>query len=140
MTDIWPAEKRSAVMSLVKGRGNRSTELVLARIFRANSIKGWRRHLSLPGKPDFCFPKLKVAVFVDGCFWHGCPRCYRRPKSNTEFWDRKISGNRARDRRVARELATMGWRVVRIPEHLLAKTGLVISRIRRASGGRLGDT
>jgi DNA mismatch endonuclease (patch repair protein) len=91
-------------MSRVQGRGNKATELTLLSLFKRNKITGWRRHLSLPGKPDFAFAKQKVAVFVDGCFWHGCPKCYTRPKTNRAFWDKKREDNMARDRRVTRQL------------------------------------
>ncbi len=53
--------------------------------------------LPLPGKPDFAFPRRRVAVFMDGCFWHGCPKCYTRPKTNRAFWDKKRTDNMARD-------------------------------------------
>jgi len=71
----------------------------------------------LPGKPDIVFVAGKVAVFVDGCFWHGCPQHCRRPSSNRSYWDAKIDRTIARDRRVTRELAARGWRVVRLWEH-----------------------
>lgn len=134
MSDIWTQEKRSQVMSSIKGKGNKSTELLLAALLKYWSISGWRRHLPLPGKPDFCFPKQKVVVFVDGCFWHGCPKCYRRPKSNLKFWDGKVTANRARDRRVNRELRDKGFTVVRIFEHQLKSPTKVLAKIRRALG------
>ena len=134
MTDIWTSEKRSEVMSKVKGKGNKSTEIALARILRAGAVTGWRRHLPLPGKPDFCFPGKKLVVFVDGCFWHGCPKCYRRPKSRQEFWDTKVLTNKRRDRRVDRELRSLGFMVMRIFEHRLKKPGLVLKAIRRWLG------
>jgi DNA mismatch endonuclease (patch repair protein) len=74
-------------MSLINGRGNKQTEKVLLFHLRQAKVTGWRRHLPLPGKPDFAFTKQKVAVFVDGCFWHGCPKCYTRPKTNRAFWE-----------------------------------------------------
>lgn len=132
MSDIWTSAKRSQVMASVKGKGNKSTELALIALLRAGSINGWRRHLPLPGKPDFCFLKQKVAVFVDGCFWHGCPRCYRRPKSNVDFWDGKVTANLARDRRVNQELRNKGFVVLRIFEHQLKSPAKVIARIRKA--------
>jgi len=107
-------------MSRIRGRGNKATEIALAKFFRRNQITGWRRHQKVFGKPDFVFPKLKLAVFVDGCFWHGCPRCYSAPKSNRAFWKNKISRNRERDRLVARTLRRSGWQVIRIWEHDLA--------------------
>lgn len=71
----------------------------------------------VPGKPDFVFREQKLAVFVDGCFWHGCPRCYRAPKSNKEYWGSKVTRNRERDRRVVESLECEGWKTVRIWEH-----------------------
>ncbi len=114
MPDIWTEKKRSEVMSLIRGKGNKQTEQALQSLLKRNKITGWRRHLALPGKPDFAFPKQKVAVFVDGCFWHGCPKCYTRPKTNRKFWDKKREDNMARDRRVNRQLRRQGWEVIRI--------------------------
>jgi DNA mismatch endonuclease (patch repair protein) len=94
---------------------------------------GWRRHLPLPGRPDFVFPEQKVAVFVDGCFWHGCPKCYTRPKTNRKFWDKKREDNMARDKRVTRQLRRQGWKVIRIWQHSLQKSPTTcLNRIRRA--------
>lgn len=121
MADIWPQSKRSQVMSQIRSHGNKETELRLIEILRASKITGWRRKQRLIGKPDFVFRKQRLAVFVDGCFWHGCPRCYKRPSSNQEFWDAKIARNRKRDRIVARELRMGGWQVIRIWHHELAK-------------------
>src|ERR1043166_2862372 len=86
MVDVVSKRKRSEVMSLIRSRGNRETELRLIEIFRKFGVTGWRRGVDLPGKPDFVFRTERMAVFVDGCFWHGCPRCYRRPKSNQVYW------------------------------------------------------
>ena len=108
--------ERSRLMSRVRGRGNENTELRLARLLRLSGIKGWRRHLRLPGTPDFAFRVERLAVFVDGCFWHGCPKCYSAPRRNKGFWQRKVSGNRDRDVRVGRALRSRGWAVVRIWE------------------------
>lgn len=119
MADIWSPQKRSEVMSRIRGTGNRTTELRLAALFRALGITGWRRHQTLPGRPDFVFRKLRLAVFVDGCFWHGCPAHGTRPRANARFWRTKLERNRTRDREVGRELRRRGWRVVRIWEHEL---------------------
>jgi len=108
-------------MSRIRGAGNKDTELRLIQVFRTSGITGWRRGSKLPGKPDFVFPKLKTAVFVDGCFWHGCPRHFIKPKGNAKFWRDKISTNRARDRKVNRTLRSMGWKVVRVWEHELKR-------------------
>jgi DNA mismatch endonuclease (patch repair protein) len=119
MTDIWPNTKRSEVMRMVRSNGNRSTELRLIAIFRELAITGWRRNQELPGKPDFVFRRHKLCIFVDGCFWHGCPECYRRPASNQEYWDAKVERNKMRDREVNRELQARGWSILRIWEHQL---------------------
>lgn len=74
------------------------------------------------GRPDFVFPLERVAVFVDGCFWHGCPRHYNVPVGNALFWERKLKANRARDRLVSRTLRGAGWTVLRIWEHSLKKS------------------
>lgn len=121
MADVFTARKRSEVMSRIRGKGNASTEKRMIQLFREHSIKGWRRNWPLPGKPDFVFPKLRVALFVDGCFWHRCPKCYRKPATNAEFWEAKITRNVARDKEVNRELKKRGWRVARVWEHALAK-------------------
>lgn len=131
MNDIWSKQKRSEVMSQIRSRGNKATELRLIGIFREYGIKGWRRNQKLLGKPDFTFKRERVVVFVDGCFWHGCPRCYIRPSSNQEFWDNKIATNRKRDRYVTRELRRLGWDVVRIWQHQLAKPGRMVSILKR---------
>lgn len=132
MPDVFPREKRSEVMSLIRGKGNMRTEQALAGLLRKVRIVGWRRHLPLPGKPDFAFPKQKIAVFVDGCFWHACPKCYKRPKTNSAFWEKKREDNMARDRRVANQLRSRGWKVIRIWEHALRKSPRTcVSRILR---------
>ena len=131
--DVWSKAKRSEVMTLIKGRGNKATEGVLLVVLRKNRIIGWRRHLPLLGKPDFAFPEHKVAVFVDGCFWHGCPKCYTRPRTNRKFWDKKREDNMARDKRVNRQLRRQGWKVIRIWQHSLKKSpNACLNRIRRA--------
>ena len=135
MADFLTKPQRSALMSAIKGKGNKDTELALVKLFRCHGITGWRRGQDVFGRPDFLFRRNRLALFVDGCFWHGCPRCYRRPKSNRKFWDNKIARNRERDRRVSRELRKLGWRVIRIWEHDLAKRGgACIRRIQRVIG------
>ena len=121
MPDVFTKAKRSDVMSRIRGRGNKDTELALIRIFRAHRITGWRRHRPVFGKPDFVFPRLRIAVFVDGCFWHGCPQHATKPRNNAAFWQRKFTANKARDRLVTRTLRSRGWRVLRIWEHELAR-------------------
>lgn len=121
MSDIWPPARRSDVMRRIRSSGNSSTENRLIGIFRSHHITGWRRNQNLLGRPDFVFAARRLCVFVDGCFWHGCPKCYRRPTSRQAYWDEKIARNRKRDRLVVRGLKKQGWRVVRIWEHELAE-------------------
>jgi len=192
MADVFTKAKRSEVMSRIRSRGNKDTELALARLLRANGISGWRRHVlvratversklrvesgrkqsrtsprpspqrfvfsrttltrsattlsrshgrgnergagvrrrntqlptlnaQLTVRPDFVFRKLRTVIFVDGCFWHGCPKHATMPKNNREFWRRKLSGNRTRDGLVTRALRRAGWRVLRVWEHQLAR-------------------
>ena len=141
MADIYTRAQRSALMSKVRARGNATTELALARILRAEGLAGWRRHRLLVGgrvaawkvRPDFVFLRQRWAVFVDGCFWHGCPRHGTRPAGNASFWRRKFAANRARDRRNTRQLRAAGWRVLRLWEHELrpsARPGL-LRKLRR---------
>jgi DNA mismatch endonuclease (patch repair protein) len=119
--DTLSKSERSKLMARVRSFGNKTTEILIIRLFREHRIKGWRRRRKLLGNPDFLFPRQKLAVFIDGCFWHGCPRCYRRPNSNKLYWDSKRLRNRRRDRFVARELRRSGWSVLRIWEHNLKR-------------------
>ena len=139
MSDIFSVHKRSAIMANISGRGNASTELRLVELFRAYHITGWRRGSNLVGKPDFVFPKLKTAVFVDGCFWHGCPKHGTQPKIRAAFWLAKLTGNKERDRKVNRLLRAEGWKVMRIWEHELAKKNLPRLLKRLKSLSRAGD-
>ena len=113
MSDVFTAAKRSEVMSKIRGSGNRSTELRAMDLFRKGKVRGWRRGFVLPGKPDFAFPANRLVVFVDGCFWHGCPRHFKAPSSNKAFWRIKIARNRRRDREVRSKIRAKGWRVLR---------------------------
>ncbi|MBS0659122.1 MAG: DNA mismatch endonuclease Vsr [Verrucomicrobia bacterium] len=116
MADSLSRPQRSAAMAAVRSHGNKSTELALIRLMKVFGITGWRRGSQLFGKPDFVFPKAKLTVFVDGCFWHGCPRCGTSPRSNAAYWREKILRNLKRDRLVTRQLREAGWRVLRIWE------------------------
>jgi DNA mismatch endonuclease, patch repair protein len=141
-------------MSRIRGRGNRDTEVALARLLRANGIRGWRRHQPILGRPDFIFPKVRLAVFVDGCFWHGCPihsnparwlkkssmgalsrrgaEARREKRTGKAFWAGKMASNVARDKFVTSKLRRDGWTVVRLWEHELAKNpGRCVGRIER---------
>jgi DNA mismatch endonuclease (patch repair protein) len=132
MSDVFTKKKRSQVMAAIRSKGNKDTELKLASILRTNGIKGWRRHQRLPGSPDFVFRRERLAVFVDGCFWHACPKHGRKPASNRNFWLRKLTRNKQRDRVVSRQLRNAGWRVLRFWAHDLSKPEVVVRRV--ASG------
>ena len=116
VVDRMSVEKRSYVMSRIRSSGNEATETALIRIFRSHGVSGWRRRSTLSGRPDFVFPHRKIVVFADGCFWHGCPRHFRMPTTNREYWSEKISGNRSRDRLVSQRLRRSGWAVWRLWE------------------------
>jgi DNA mismatch endonuclease (patch repair protein) len=109
-------EIRSKIMASVRSEGNLTTEILLGQLLRAAGVRGYRKHWPVQGKPDFAWPGRKIAVFVDGCFWHGCTKCKSLPTSNVKFWKNKIENNRRRDRRVTRALRRQGWKVVRIWE------------------------
>ncbi len=136
MADIFTKAKRSAVMAAIRSRGNKATELRMIALMRANGITGWRRGVLLRGKPDFVFRSERVCVFVDGCFWHACPRHGTRPAGNRAFWNAKLERNVARDRAVSRGLRKAGWTVLRVWEHDLAarRWARVAHRVLRALG------
>lgn len=128
-----PTEKVSRRMSAIRSRGNATTELKMMRILRAQGLSGWRRHASILGKPDFCWSNEKVALFVDGCFWHGCPRCRKIPRNYGSYWPARIATNKRRDEVVTKQLRREGWRVVRVWECRVSAEGS-LSRITRALG------
>jgi DNA mismatch endonuclease, patch repair protein len=131
--DTFSPQKRSWIMAQVKSSGNKSTEMNLHSALRENGITGWRRTYPLFGKPDFVFPEKRVAVFVDGCFWHGHPSKCRMPAANKIYWELKIARNMARDQLVTATLRKKGWKVVRIWEDSVKKES-TISRLRKALG------
>ena len=141
MPDVFSKAKRSEVMSRIRSHGNKDTEQRLAAVFRAHGITGWRRQVAIrfhvsgskSVRPDFIFRAQRLAVFVDGCFWHGCPEHFRRPQTRQKFWDAKIARNQARDAEATKALRKTGWRVLRLWEHdLVAKREKwLIARLRR---------
>lgn len=137
-------------MSAIRGRGNKSTELLLTTAMRKAGITGWRRHVvfkldlkrtgheATPSKqrpsairPDFTFRKERLVVFVDGCFWHRCPLHQTVPKNNAEFWALKLDSNVVRDKAVNAAFRRKGWSVMRIWEHELKTTEQTIRTLRR---------
>lgn len=121
MADFLTKIQRSERMSRIRSRGNKETELALAKLLRQHRIKGWRRNRPIFGKPDFVFQKSRLAIFVDGCFWHGCPKHSRHVAKSGEYWTTKLLKNRRRDILVTQTLRSNGWCVIRIWECDLQK-------------------
>ncbi len=122
---------RSRAMGAVKGANNKTTEVLLRLLLVRQGVSGWRlRPREIAGRPDFYFPAERLAVFTDGCFWHGCPDCGHVPKTNTPFWRAKIKRNRERDGQITRALEAKGIMVLRFWEHQLkADAGLIVEKI-----------
>lgn len=116
MTDVLTPEQRRKNMSHIHGK-NTKPELKLRKLLWAEGIRGYRVHYNLPGKPDIVFTRKKIAVFVDGCFWHKCPVCFKPPATNEIFWNEKLQKNVERDQKVTSELESRGWTVLRFWEH-----------------------
>jgi DNA mismatch endonuclease (patch repair protein) len=121
---------RSRIMASVGSQGNRTTERRMAAILWNAGLRGYRKHWRVVGKPDFAWPGRKIALFVDGCFWHGCKRCNRPSKSNVAFWRDKVLQNQRRDKRISRRLRNEGWRVMRVWE-CRVKSTFTLERIRK---------
>jgi DNA mismatch endonuclease Vsr len=115
-------------MRAIKASLNSSTELRLRSHLARNRIKGWKvRFSAVLGCPDFYFPTERIAIFVDGCFWHGCPRCGHTPKTNRSYWGKKLARNKQRD---ARTLRSEGIRVLRLWEcHLRDNPSSCLKRL-----------
>jgi len=116
-TDVLTKEQRSKCMSNIKGKDT-SIEVALRSQLWCRGLR-FRKHYKIIGRPDIVFVSARVAVFIDGCFWHRCPAHFIQPKNNDVFWLNKISRNVARDELVNAELKTMGWNVLRFWEHEL---------------------
>lgn len=138
MADRLSPEARSRVMRAVR-KENTEPEILLRRALWAAGVRGWRVHRkSLPGSPDISFGRANLAVFVDGSFWHGHPSAYRPGRST--FWDRKIASNIERDRRVDRELRSLGWRPLHVWDLDVERRPVMVVRriVRLLSAGRGG--
>ncbi len=121
MADVFNESKRSQIMSNVRSEGNKSTEIKLIQIFKECGIKGWRRRYEVKGHPDFVFVEKRIAIFVDGCFWHGHDCRNTRPSDNSEYWSKKRSHNIKHDQEITNLFVQRGWTVIRIWECELKK-------------------
>lgn len=131
--DRIDTERRSRNMAAIR-RKNTSIERALRSALWAAGLRGYRvDSRRVAGRPDVSFGRSKVAIFVDGCFWHKCPECYREPKSNTEYWRGKVERNVARDRAADESLQEAGWVVLRLWEHEVERDlGACVDRVLRA--------
>ena len=121
MADVFNKEKRSDIMKQVLSKNNKSTELRLMQYFREKQISGWRRQYQVKGHPDFVFLDKRIAIFVDGCFWHGHDCRNTRPSENAEYWQKKREKNIMHDKEVTNAFESRGWKVIRIWECELQK-------------------
>lgn len=121
MADVFDKNKRSEIMKKVRSKNNKSTELKLIKIFKENDIHGWRRNYNVKGHPDFVFLDKRIAIFVDGCFWHGHECRNTKPKQNQEYWDKKRVRNMQHDIEITQYFENRGWTVIRIWECELKK-------------------
>jgi len=116
MSDKFSKEKRSKIMSKIRSK-NTKPEISLRKTLWHSGYKGYRlNYKKAPGKPDICYVGKKISIFVDGCFWHGCPLCYKKPSSNKKYWSKKLKENKERDKRVDGKLKKQGWVVLRFWE------------------------
>jgi len=138
MSDRHSPAQRSYNMSRIRSSRNASTELRFVTQLREQGVTGWRRKFPLFGSPDFTFPRQRVAVFLDGCFWHGCTKCAQMPSTNQSYWRGKFERNRKRDKQVTKRLRDQGWRVLRFWEHALDSPSC-IGRLVTLLHGRLAD-
>ncbi len=121
MSDVFEKEKRSEIMKSVKSKNTKSTEIRLQTFFQKNNITGWRKNYPVKGHPDFVFLKKKIAIFVDGCFWHGHDCRNTRPSDNAEYWRAKRERNQKHDEEINQLFVKRSWTVLRIWECELKK-------------------
>ena len=130
MADVFDKSKRSEIMKKVRSKKNKSTELKLIEIFKENNIHGWRRNYKVKGHPDFVFLDKRLAIFVDGCFWHGHDCRNTRPKDNEDYWTKKRERNMKHDKEITEHFENRGWSVVRIWECELKNTSYIFEMLR----------
>lgn len=136
MPDTFSRKKRSEIMRQVKSK-NTKPELAVRSALHKRGLR-YRLNYPLPGKPDIVFVRARVVVFIDSCFWHGCPHHLRMPNSNREYWETKIDRNIRRDAEINAEYARSEWKQLRLWEHELKKNfDLCVDQIEETVRGRL---
>ena len=132
MSDNLSPEDRRKTMKAVKEKGTKPERQIWASL-AGKGIRGWRKNATdIFGKPDIVFDNQKVAIFIDGCFWHRCPICQRKlPRTNKDYWERKINRNVELAEQYRQELENSGWRVFRIWEHEVKKRELRMNKLEK---------
>lgn len=131
MTDTVSREARSKIMAKVQSKGTKLEKVLLGALIERRWDFLEEQPQDILGHPDFIYRECKVAIFVDSCFWHGCPRHVRMPSSNVDYWTKKIARNKKRDARVRAQLRQEGWHVVAIWEHELPDTRSLKGKLTR---------
>ena len=123
MLDKITKTQRSYIMSQIRGTRTKP-ELIVKENIDGRKLRYQPK--GIPERPDFANKSKKIALFIDGCFWHKCPRCYKPPKSNKKYWKAKVERNTKRDRYVNRKMKKEGWTVIRFWEHQVKENELHI--------------
>lgn len=130
-----PSASSAAVRHVMQenvGRETNPERSLRSLLFRAG-LRFRKDYSPIPNKRitvDICFPRQRICIFVDGCFWHGCPLHFEIPKTHSDWWQEKITDNRQRDARQTRLLSALGWTVLRIWEHEM-KEGIISSKVKQ---------
>jgi len=137
MSDNLKPDDRKRTMQAVKSKGTRLEKRLFA-MLSGMGISGWKKNVkNIAGKPDVAFLNQKIAIFVDGCFWHGCPYCQRKlPETNHEYWERKIKRNVELAESYNEQLSCDGWTVIRIWEHEIKDTATLKPRLKELKSGK----
>ena len=128
MADKVSKEARSRIMASIRGKDTRP-EIAVRRILWRHGLRYRTHDKTILGKPDISNKGKRLVVFVDGCFWHGCPKCYREPETNRDFWRNKVEGNRRRREVVRDGLERQGFRVVEVWEHEVGSPDAVMKKM-----------
>lgn len=134
VADVYSKAKRSQIMARIRGK-HTSPEILLARLLKELGLKFERHRKSLPGSPDAVLPRKKIALFVNGCFWHGHHNCSRAtlPQTNRTFWMKKIEKNMKRDMSQRRKLRRMGWSALTFWTCQPLTPSILLSRLKRSA-------